>query len=174
MLCYVWRIFMAGINLQYGTFQFLYIWIGLRQNEYELTSLWRQPILHKFSKEKTLHLTEKFPVFANVYIMWISQRKEIKLFWNVNAYFTKDVASRVHMYSWLRMKLKHQWSKYSTGKYTQFILVVKMTCWAKKCWNSQPFNLAMKTRVFPFTMAVCRNVKKILMIGMYHMYIYFD
>ncbi len=26
-----------------------------------------QPILHKFSKEKTLHLTEKFPVFANVY-----------------------------------------------------------------------------------------------------------
>ncbi len=33
-------------------------------------------ILHKFSKEKTLHLTEKFPVLANVYCVNIARKGE--------------------------------------------------------------------------------------------------
>ncbi len=73
----------------------------------------------------------KVPSFCKL----ISQGKESKLFWNENVNFMKDVASLVHTYSRLRMKLKHQWSKYSTGKYTQFILLVKMTCWAMNWWN---------------------------------------
>ncbi len=76
MLCFVWQIFMAGMELQYGMLQLLCIWIGLYQNVCTLTSLWTQPILHKFSKEKTLHLIEKFPVFANVYCVNIARKGE--------------------------------------------------------------------------------------------------
>ncbi len=85
---------------------------------------------------KRRHYTSlKSSLFLQMYIVLIAQGKDSKLFWNVNAYFTKDMASCVHMYSRSRMKLKHQWSKYSTGKYTQFILVVKMTWWAMNWWN---------------------------------------
>ncbi len=129
MLCCVWWNFMASMELQYGKFQTVWIIIGLCQNNGALTTPLPQPILHKFPKEKTLHLTENSQ-FLQMYIVLIAHGKESKLFWNVNAYFTKDVASPVHMYSRSQMKLKRQWSKYNTGKYTQFISVVKMTCWA--------------------------------------------
>jgi hypothetical protein len=53
--------------------------IGLCQNDGALTTPSPQPILHKFPKEKTFHLTEKFQVFANVYCV-DSTRKGEKTF----------------------------------------------------------------------------------------------
>ncbi len=41
---------------------------------YALTSQWTQPPLPKFQKEKTLHLSDKFPVFANVYCVNITRK----------------------------------------------------------------------------------------------------
>ncbi len=59
------------------------------------------------SFRKRIHYTSlKSSQFLQMYIMLIAQGKESKLFLNVNAYFTKDVASPVHMYSRSRMKLK--------------------------------------------------------------------
>ncbi len=43
--------------------------------------------------------------FFQMYIVPISQRKEHRLFWNVNAYFMRDVASPFHTYSRLQIKL---------------------------------------------------------------------
>jgi hypothetical protein len=64
------------MELQYGKFQIVWIIIGLYQNEGALTTPSPQPILHKFPKEKTLHLTEKFPVFANVYCVDSTRKGE--------------------------------------------------------------------------------------------------
>ncbi len=122
---------------------------------------------------KRRHYTSlKSSQLLQMYVVLISQGKESNFFWNVNVSFTKDVASCVHRYSRLRIKLRHQWSKYSIGKYIQFILVVKMTCWAMNWWNWRPFNVAMKTWVFPFWMPVIRKVKKFWMIGIYHVLVY--
>ncbi len=101
--------------------------IGLQQMSVHSLHYDHSQFYTSFQKRRC-YTSLKSSQFLQMYIMLIAQGKESKLFWNVNAYFTTDVASPVHMYSRSRMKLKRQWSKYSTGKYTQFILVVKTTC----------------------------------------------
>ncbi len=135
MLCYVWQIFMAGMmKLQYGTLKLICIWIGLYQNECALTSLWTQPILHKFSKEKTLHLTEKFPVFANVYHVNIARKGEQTFFKCECLLHKRCGIPCLHILKITNEIEVSKWSKYSTGKCIQFILVVK-TLWAINWWN---------------------------------------
>ncbi len=123
----VWSFNMVCFNLY--IFELVYNKMGVHSLCYEHSQSYTS-----FLKRK--HYTSlKSSQFLQMYIVLILKGKESKLFWNVNVYFTKDVASLVHRYSWLQMKLKRQWSKYSTGKYIQFILVVKMTCWAMNWWN---------------------------------------
>jgi hypothetical protein len=69
---------------------------------------------------KRRHYTSvKSSQFLQMYIVLILQGKDSKCFWNVNVYFTKDVASPVHTYSRLQIKLRtrlwrvtiYQWTK---------------------------------------------------------------
>ncbi len=116
--------------------------------------------------------------FLQMYIVLIAQGIESKLFWNVNAYFTKDVAplftcTQDHEWNWSMIKVQH-WKIYPVhfGGENDMLSneLIKLT--SIQCGN--------KNMGVPISDAIYQGCKKILddryvpYIYIYFEYIQFD
>ena len=121
---------------------------------------------------KRRHYTSlKSSQFLQMYTVLIAQGKESKLFWNVNAYFTK-------WHPLFTCTQDHEWN-WSINDQSTALENIPSSFWWWKWHAEQQIDkinihslLQWKTWVFPFWMPFIRNVKKSWMIGMYHIYVY--